>query len=248
MKRGELNQDARQVIAAGRAGLGAPELVRARVRRSVAGKLASGAVALSLVHSSSLLAAGAKLGAVVALAGGVGAGTWYAFDDAPAEGVPPRQVSMKPVPGAHTAPERTPAVTPAADVQAADAVTPRVPEAEPAARRATAPRQSKAALDVQPQVETSGSLADEVALLADASARLNQGDAAGAQRLLRQYDRKFQKKMLVQERTATGVLVQCSLGNVQAAQAAAKRFHELWPRSPLASRILGSCAGDAIER
>jgi len=248
MKAGELNEDARKVIAAGRAGHEASELVRARVRRSVATNMARGVVAVSMVHASSLLAATGKITVALALAGGAGAGAWYALSQ-PQPELPPQVAlatkqpsSAKPSqPKADTAKQTAPA-----PVETSSEAAKSNDEAEQAAARqrlSAKPRVSSQEAEVVKN--RASDLSREIALLAEASAKLNQGDAAGAHRVLRRYDREVSDKLLVQERAATGVLVHCGLGNVQAARRAAQRFHEAWPRSPLASRIAGSCAGDA---
>ena len=43
----------------------------------------------------------------------------------------------------------------------------------------------------------------------------------------------------------TGILASCAAGHVDAARAEARHFRARWPRSPLAARVDGSCAGAA---
>jgi hypothetical protein len=240
MKARELSEDAHHLIEEGREGSLASELARARVRRAVATKLASGAVAASLAHTASSLAA-AKFGLVLAVAGGVATGVWYGFGEDAATRDAPAMSSPAPVraqENAGSVPARPP---PASVNQPARPFTSAAPAA--GAERAAARSEPAAARGAR---SLQGDLSQEIALLSEASARLNQGDAAGAQTLLARYDREMKQKVLTQERAATGVLVLCQLGNVEAARRAARRFHQAWPRSPLASRITGSCARDAI--
>lgn len=245
MKSGHLSTEARQLIEAGRQGYESSELARARVRRAVATRLAGGAAALSLAHTSSLFAA-TKVVVALAVAGSVGAGVWYGLTRADG----PNQIAVAPQ-------TRSAAAAPAANPQtnvappALEQVAAR-PESSrgstpPRVQRAAAPGPTARAVPVasaRPAAQAS-QLTEEVALLARASAQLNQGNAAGAARTLSEYDRTFKSKTLVQERAATGVLVECAMGNVQGARSSARRFYKTWPRSPLASRIAGSCAGNA---
>lgn len=247
MKPGELNEDARNVIAAGRGGHEASEFVRARIRRSVTTSVARGVAAVSMVHATSLLAATGKVAVVLALAGGAGAGAWYAFSDSEPE-LPPQASTVAKPSAAKPAPQKRGKaprqVVPAhgqatTEASGNDSEQPAATRQRLSAKRQVAPREAEV-----PKIRASD-LSREVALLAEASAKLNQGDAIGAYQVLRQYDREVSDKLLVQERAATGVLVQCGLGNLQAARRSAQRFYDAWPRSPLASRIAGSCAGDA---
>ncbi len=91
-------------------------------------------------------------------------------------------------------------------------------------------------------VPVSDPLAREVELLAAARRALGQGAAAQAQGFLRQYDREVRSHLLAQERIATGVLVNCALGQVSRAKQAAADFRKRHPRSPLNARLTQSCA------
>jgi hypothetical protein len=90
-------------------------------------------------------------------------------------------------------------------------------------------------------------LADEVALLSKASAALNRGQTERARELLRQYD-QLGSKRLIEERSASAVLLLCRSGRVGEAQAAATRFFKRFPKSPLAPRVRASCAGDSLRK
>ncbi len=247
MKQGELNEDARRVIVEGRLGPEPGELVRARVRRSVAGKLARGAVAASLMHASSLLAAGSKLGIVLALAGSLGVGVWALAAPSANEQAVPLGISAPenrrgPEEPARTKAQVRPESTRKSPTPPATGNQKHAPRPESTPTRAV-PRPPAAPAPVK---AGAGNLAEEVALLADASSALNQGKPATAQALLSEYDQRFEHKLLVQERAASGVLVQCGLGNVPAAKRAARSFKKRWPRSPLLARLASSCAADAV--
>lgn len=246
MKSGHLSTEARQLIEAGRQGHEATELARARVRRAVTARLAGGAAALSLVHTSSLFAA-SKLGIALAVAGGVGAGVWYGLDRESGEEVssvvPAQPATTLPTHAPNAAPTPVLAERSQLDPEPATGSTPTEVQ-----RSTPAGGSTKAApvIPTRPAPQAS-QLTEEVAVLARASAQLNQGNAAGAAQALAEYDRTFKTKILIQERTATGVLVECARGNVRGARSAARRFYKTWPRSPLASRIAGSCAGNVAK-
>jgi len=67
-------------------------------------------------------------------------------------------------------------------------------------------------------------------------------DGAAALRLLDNYDRRFKPGILFAERSAARVFALCSLGNAVAAKSEAERFLRRFPSSPLASRVMASCA------
>jgi hypothetical protein len=92
-------------------------------------------------------------------------------------------------------------------------------------------------------VENVSTLKEETTLLGGANAALARGDVARAEALLRDYDRRPGAGLLAQERMVTGILASCAAGRIDSARAEARQFHARWPRSPLASRVDGSCAG-----
>jgi hypothetical protein len=98
-----------------------------------------------------------------------------------------------------------------------------------------------------PPVENVSSLKEETALLGAANAALARGDTKRTQTLLEEYDHRPGSGLLAEERTVTGILASCAAGHVDAARAEARHFHARWPRSPLAARVDGSCAGSAAE-
>ena len=93
-------------------------------------------------------------------------------------------------------------------------------------------------------VSSSFGLKEETALLGAANAALAHGDVKRALSLLDDYDHRPGAAQLAEERTVTGILASCAAGHVDTARAEARHFHARWPRSPLAARVDGSCAGD----
>jgi hypothetical protein len=232
----ELDADMRSVIDAARGGHEPNEMARARVRKGVEVKLAAG-IALAVGPASSAFAGAAVkvTAAVVAVGSVVGAGVY----------VVPKVVS-KPAAVHAPAPRVTapppPSVVAPEPVEVVPAVAP--PHRAPVKRR-VAPAPAAAV------VESASSLKEETALLGGANAALARGDVARAQMILREYDRRpgagsgGSGGLLAQERMVTGILASCAAGQTDAARAEARQFHARWPRSPLASRVDGSCAGKA---
>ena len=224
----ELDAEMRAVIDAARVGHEPNELNRARVRRGVEYKLAAG-LALAVAPASTALAAVAKVTvAVVTVGAAVGTGVY----------VYPRYIAKQDVsrPAAHVAP-RAPAARPLPPVDA-PAVVVDVPAAP-----ARTPNKRRVAVAPAPVIESASALKEETALLAGANAALGRGDVKRALALLDDYDRRPGSGVLAEERSVTGILASCAAGRLDAARAGAQRFRARWPRSPLAARVDGSCAG-----
>lgn len=225
----ELDAEMRAVIDAARVGHEPNELNRARVRRGVEYKLAAG-IALAAAPASTALAAAAKVTvAVVTVGAVVGTGVY----------VYPRYIAKQDVsrPAAHVAP-RAPAARPLPPMDA-----PAVVVDAPAVAPARAPSKRRVAVAPAPVIESASALKEETALLAGANAALGRGDVTRALALLDDYDRRPGSGVLAEERSVTGILASCAAGRLDAARAAAQRFRARWPRSPLAARVDGSCAG-----
>ena len=224
----DLDAEMRAVIDAARGGHEPNELNRARVRRGVEYKLAAG-IALVVAPASTALAAVAKVTvAVVAVGAVVGTGVY----------VYPRYIAKQEVSrpaNVHVAP-RAPAARPLPPVDAPAVV---MQQAAPA----RAPSKRRVAVAAPPAVESASTLKEETALLAGANAALARGDVKRALALLEDYDRRPGAGVLAEARAVTGILASCAAGRVAAARAEAQRFRARSPRSPLAARVDGSCAG-----
>jgi len=228
----ELDTDTMSVIEAARPGHEPNEMARARVRKGIEIKLAAG-IALAIAPATTAFAGALKVtAAVVAVGSVVGAGVY----------VVPRYVSKPaavhaPAPrvAAHPVPAFIPADSPAEIAVPERVVTP--PRAPSKRRVAAAPAPAP--------VESASSLKEEIALLGAANAALGRGDFKGALSLLDDYDRRPGAGLLSQERMVTGILAACGAGRVNTAREDARQFRARWPRSPLASRVDGSCAGSA---
>ena len=228
----ELDTDTLSVIEAARPGHEPNEMARARVRRGIEIKLAAG-IALAIGPATSAFAGALKVtAAVVAVGSVVGAGVY----------VVPRYVS-KPAPVRAPAPR---VAAPPAPVFIPEVSSPEiaVPERVVTPPRAPSKRRVAAAPAPAP-VENASSLKEEIALLGAANAALGRGDFKRALSLLDDYDRRPGAGLLSQERMVTGILAACGAGRVNTAREDARQFRARWPRSPLASRVDGSCAGSA---
>ena len=226
----DLDADMRGVIDAARGGYEPNEMARARVRRGVELKLAAG-IALAIGPASSAIAGVLKVTAAVVTVGAVVTAGVY---------VAPRYMSKhtsaRP-PATHVAsrPARVVAPAPPAEIEIPAPVAP--------APRAHVKHRAPVAAPVP--VENVSSLKEETALLGGANAALARGDVKRALSLLQDYDRRpgAGSAVLAEERAVTGILAQCAAGHGDAARAEARLFHARWPRSPLAARVDGSCAG-----
>jgi hypothetical protein len=227
----ELDADMRSVIDAARGGHEPNELSRARVRRGVELKLAAG-IALAIGPTASAFASAVKVTvALVAVGSVVGAGV-YAYPRLtakPAVHAPATHVAARPARIEEPAPVEVEAPAPNVNQPAKMHVKHRAPVAP--------------APVVVENVSSSSGLKEETALLGGANAALARGDVKRAQSLLDDYDHRPGAPMLAEERTVTGILASCAAGRVDTARAEARHFHARWPRSPLAARVDGSCAG-----
>jgi RNA polymerase sigma-70 factor (ECF subfamily) len=85
-------------------------------------------------------------------------------------------------------------------------------------------------------------LSDETALLRDAHAELENGDAARALAILDQHAQRFPRAVLTEEREAERIFAFCALGRQSEASERGRRFLLDHARSPLAARVRSSCA------
>jgi hypothetical protein len=85
------------------------------------------------------------------------------------------------------------------------------------------------------------SLDPELTLLRQAQEDLRAGLPAQALRRLAEYDRRFGKGTLNEERRAVGAIALCQAHPGPAAQSQAERFLRAAPQSPLAGRVRSAC-------
>ena len=93
----------------------------------------------------------------------------------------------------------------------------------------------------RPPSPTLDSLDPELTVLRQAQEDLRSGLPAQALRRLDEYDRRFGKGTLNEERRAIGAIALCQAHPGPAAQAQAERFLRAAPQSPLAGRVRSAC-------
>jgi hypothetical protein len=91
-------------------------------------------------------------------------------------------------------------------------------------------------------------LAEEVALLSQASADLHAGRPAAALTVLDEHRRKFPHGALVQERASARVQALCALGSMNEAQAEIARLARMSPNSPHLARARKACGSGTTQK
>jgi hypothetical protein len=243
----QLDRNARDLIDAGREGPRPSQLAVERVRRAVALEL--GGAGGARAPRSKFRTVATLLVPALALGGAL-----YAAERvrASGEGGSHEKEAQKAfAPSLQSAPARQPPLAQAAAGASALASgsaarsgplgSARVAvKASPSAAPVVTPSGPAGASGAPPRSDQLGA---EIELLARANSAVNAGDAGRALASLREYDRRFGAGILREERGAASVLALCAAGRSREARAEAERFVRRWPRSPLLSRIEGSCAG-----
>lgn len=269
----DLGPNGRALLDAGRDGDDPTPGDRARLRASVMRAIAAGGVIGAAASESAIAGATVKAassglplvwkvvaglavigaaggGVAVAVSGGQGAkqaappsavasvpGTSATIPtqpppDAPSIAAPPPTTAVTAAPAATASSRQVRAsvdtVRPAAPIPAAnDVPSPAAPTDAPAAP--------------PPPAAPPDPIIEETRKLREAHGALQGGDAARALALLDEQNAGGAE--LREERAAARVLALCKLGRVDEARAAAAQFLQQSPRSPLADRVRGSCAG-----
>ncbi len=231
----DLSPEARALLAAAADGDDPTPADRDRVARAIAVPLG-----ITALVPATAQAAGGALGAAsgltvakVVAAGvvvlGLGGGAWVKARGArPTAAHATSERVVRSVPTAApqvSAPRVTPVETPV--------VTPVVTlpvEARPQLRRG------------RPGVVTGGSLREESELIAAAHRALLGGDGAATLARIAEYDARFPRGVLREERDLERVLALCAVGRRAESRAAARRFARAFPDSPSAARAAEACA------
>lgn len=261
----ELGPDARSILDAARTRERPTDADRARVRRSLMRAVAAGgaaaaataagtgaaakgtgAAAATTVLGSGAASVASKVVAVLVIAGAVSAGVSSAVtkqetpvDARPSAAAAPVNVST---PRAATpAPAKPPEATPepSSAPESSPPIEPPPAPATPAVSRAQ-PRASAA-----PAPATEDPLDVETRGLGEAHRALQSGDAERALSLLDKQSAAHAQGELREERAAARVFALCEAGKTGEAKTAAEAFLRESPRSPLAGRVRGACAGKA---
>jgi hypothetical protein len=234
----DLSPEARALLAAAADGDDPTPADRDRVARAIAVPLG-----ITALVPATAQAAGGALGAttgitlakvvaasVVVL--GLGGGAWEKARHAP------------PAAARATSARVVRSVTPAVPQMPAPRVTPPVvtPVVTPVMAAPTLPAEARTPLRrTRPGSETEGSLRAESELIAAAHRALLRGDAADALARIAEYDARFPRGTLREERDLERVLALCAAGRRDESRAAARRFLRSFPDSPSAGRAASAC-------
>ena len=118
-------------------------------------------------------------------------------------------------------------------------------------RRAPLPRchEPSPARSARPlRARSADSLAEEVAILSQASAELHAGRPAAALKALEEHRRKFPRGVLAQERTSARIQALCALGRTKEAQSELARLARTSPNSPHVARARKACGSGATRK
>jgi hypothetical protein len=233
-----------------RAAMGPSATDRARIRNSLAARVAAGAAAsVSVSLFSSMVAAITPkvvavgvCGFAVALTASFGYHEWSGEPS-----VPPQHAVSRPTPTAVSRPPRSARTGPSAE-----------PAAQPAeASEPARPASAQTGIDVpQPSSPRSGKsgaattagvpdVAGEIAVLAEAQKALAADQPTRALRFLDDHARAFPQGALSEERSLARVIALCKLGRIESARREAQPLLRLAPDSPASERIRAAC-GNAV--
>jgi hypothetical protein len=186
---------------------------------------AAPAAAGTTLFGSALL----KIGAAVALVGGITSGAYF---------VSKSKSMPEPQPSAViAAPAKPSAPAPETPVVAADELA-----TEPETESAKVPAKERSTR--VPTRKTSTDLDAEVALLREADAALRRGDSKAALAALATHAHDFPRGALAQEREGVRAIALCRGGRLAEGIAKAQRFVNSAPKSPLGTRIRSACFPD----
>ena len=228
----ELEDHARAIVEAGRDADLPSAVDRDRIKRAVLVQIAAGS-AVAATAAAGTLSLGAKAGLavlVVTLAGGGAVGVLKVRNSHP-----PIVPSPRVAPAAVTAP----AALPAAAVEVA-------PQESPSAmddriRKVERPRKAAPAVGRGERGEDADQVTAEVEVLKRAREELRLGRPARALEALVEYDRRFGRGVLGEERQAMAAIAACQATPGPAAQAQAEAFMRKAPVSPLRQRVREAC-------
>ena len=227
-----LTPKAEELVQAGREALRPNDADRARIFQALLPRLGGGLGAEGLNAPSTAPAApaaggvAAKVTAAIVLIGVAGAGLFLALNTEP----PPARPAT-------TAPVLSAASSPAPMDTVPETASSAAPRAEAAEKRT--PVASSRPAD---------SLAEEVAILSQASAALHAGQPAAALRALDEHRRKFPRGALGQERASARIQALCALGRVKEARPELERLARTSPNSPHVARARKACGSGLTEK
>ena len=217
----------------------------ARVRRAVLTRVGAIGITAAVVtagstqaKAASVMSIAAKLTAALAVTAGGVAATWtyVSHNHEVAVTAPAPAKAKAPVELANQAPAASPApaVIAAEDVKLEEAPAAKSPRTLPRAPRAEVEKS-------EPKVEpTAADLEAEMKLIRGADSALRAGRASEALSLLSQHQTEHPHASLAHEREGLRAIANCQLGS-SGSTAAAERFLDRSPHSPLAPRLRSAC-------
>jgi hypothetical protein len=208
-----------------------PSDAKERAWRGIAASLAAGAAASSIAPSAAAAATATKAASTIAASTLATKAVWTIAAGSLALGG--YFAAQKAWPKAPEPERRAPIVQPAPVPQAPEAN--KILLAAPAAQLEE-PREPEAARTA-PRPKRKNPLAAESELITRARAALHAGDAAGAERFLRQMTAEFPRSVLEQEREVLSIELLAAKGDGEGAKQRARRFAAAHPNSPHSARL-----------
>jgi hypothetical protein len=215
----DLNPEAQKLVQASRYAFRPTGSDRERVFQALLPQLGDsvGADVASATADGAVKGTFLKISAAIVGVGIAGGGLYVALSPEPTKVEVPSVVTAKLAPAPNA---------PAVDLP--ESTLP-APQAEPAAKRSSAPSRSV------------DSLAQEVLILSRASSELRAGRPAAALKALDEHQRSFPSGVLTQERTAARIQALCALGRTKEARSALERLARTSPNSPHEARARKAC-------
>lgn len=230
----DLDHRARAIVDAGRDAEVPSAADRDRIKRAVLVQIAAGG-AVATTAAAGTLSLGAKVGLAVLAVTLVGGGTVGVLK---ARGSHPLVVPRARVaPAAAAAPATAPLPVAAVEVVPRDLSAP----VDEKARKAERPRRTMAQTGRADKGADADQLNAEVSVLKRAREELRRGRPARALEALAEYDRRFGRGVLVEERQAMAAIAACQAEPGPATRAQAEAFMRGAPASPLRERVREAC-------
>jgi hypothetical protein len=221
---------------------------RARIRRGIALQIAAGTVAVSTAAVAGTMSLATKIGLVVATVAVVGGASVGAHKVWQTQKVARAPHSYRVSNAAAPATIPVPRIEEVAPALAPSSAVPDIAEIRPGRIDKVRRRGPPAASGVE-GMTVDDSLNAEVAVLGRAREELRLGRPAGALETLAEYDRRFGKGTLGEERNALAAIATCQAHPGPMARVKADAFVRSAPSSPLAARVRETCAhaGDVVR-
>lgn len=248
----DLGPDARSMLAAARGAEPLTREDRARLKRGVLLRVAVLGAASTTTAGAAAMSVATKVTLTVLTVAALGGGSatlwaWKARTADPpaaarAHSKPPKPVAMAREAPAVVAEPRALLPEPAVKLE----VQPEIQRRDVIRGVARRPEIPVApAAEIAPAVPALEPLSPELTVLRQAQADLRAGLPASALRRLADYDRRFGRGALEEERRAVAAIARCQVDPGPAAESQAARFLRSAPESPLAERVRSACQKSA---